>query len=175
MGLMSVAAVRLFQLKGEARTAPERPAEQVIPPKYAIALRAVRKLGSAIRLTVGRFFRELAKLGGFLGRRRDGEPGWITIWRGWDKLQTMIRGVGGWAPWISGRRAKNMTAQGNALGALGDENALVELACTARRSRRIFPVPARGLRILDIGPKGQKHGSPGRRPGEPESVQKTLP
>jgi Transposase DNA-binding/Transposase Tn5 dimerisation domain len=93
MGLMSVAAVRLFQLKGEARTAPERPAEQVIPPKYAIALRAVRKLGSAIQLTVGRFFRELAKLGGFLGRRRDGEPGWITIWRGWDKLQTMIRGA----------------------------------------------------------------------------------
>jgi hypothetical protein len=93
MGLMSVAAVRLFQLKGEARTAPERPAEQVVPPKYVSALKAVRKLGSSIPLTVGRFFRELAKLGGFLGRRRDGEPGWITIWRGWDKLQTMIRGA----------------------------------------------------------------------------------
>jgi Transposase DNA-binding/Transposase Tn5 dimerisation domain len=93
MGLMSVAAVRLFQLKGEARTAPERPAEQVVPPKYVKALKAVRKLGSSIELTVGRFFRELAKLGGFLGRRRDGEPGWITIWRGWDKLQTMIRGA----------------------------------------------------------------------------------
>ena len=93
MGLMSVAAVRLFQLKGEARTAPERPAEQVVPPKYVSALKAVRKLGSSIQLTVGQFFRELAKLGGFLGRRRDGEPGWITIWRGWDKLQTMIRGA----------------------------------------------------------------------------------
>ena len=93
MGLMSVAAVRLFQLKGEARTAPERPAEQVVPPKYVSALKAVRKLGSSIQLTVGGFFRELAKLGGFLGRRRDGEPGWMTIWRGWDKLQTMIRGV----------------------------------------------------------------------------------
>jgi Transposase Tn5 dimerisation domain len=175
MGLTSVAAVRLFQLQGEARTAPERPAEQVIPPKYVIALRAVRKLGSAIRLTVGRFFRELAKLGGFLGRRRDGEPGWITIWRGWDKLQTMIRGVGGWAPWISARRAKNMTAQGNALGALGDENALVELACTARRSRRIFPVPALRLRIRDFGPKGQKHDSPGQRPGEPRNRATTQP
>jgi Transposase DNA-binding/Transposase Tn5 dimerisation domain len=93
MGLMSVAAVRLFQLKGEARTAPERPAEQVVPPKYVRALKAVRKLGSSMELTVGRFFRELAKLGGFLGRRRDGEPGWITIWRGWEKLQTMIRGA----------------------------------------------------------------------------------
>ena len=93
MGLMSVAAVRLFQLKGEARTAPSGPAEQVVPPKYVSALKAVRKVGSSIQLTVGQFFRELAKLGGFLGRRRDGEPGWITIWRGWDKLQIMIRGA----------------------------------------------------------------------------------
>jgi Transposase DNA-binding/Transposase Tn5 dimerisation domain len=93
VGLMSVVAVRLLQLKGEARTAPERPAEEVVPVKYVKALKAVRKLAASIEMTAGRFFRELAKLGGFLGRRRDGEPGWITIWRGWDKLQTMIRGA----------------------------------------------------------------------------------
>jgi Transposase DNA-binding/Transposase Tn5 dimerisation domain len=93
MGLMSVEAVRLFQLKGEARTAPERPAAEVVPPKYVKVLKAVRKLAPAMELTVGRFFRELAKLGGFLGRRGDGEPGWITIWRGWHKLQVMIRGA----------------------------------------------------------------------------------
>ena len=93
MGLMSVAAVRLFQMKGEARTSPERPAEEVVPSKYVRSLKAVRKIGDQIELTVGRFFRELAKLGGFLGRRSDGEPGWITIWRGWDKLQIMIRGA----------------------------------------------------------------------------------
>jgi hypothetical protein len=93
MGLMSVAAVRLFQLKGEARTVPERRAEEVVPPKYVRALKAIRKIGTSTELTVGRFFRELAQLGGFLGRRSDGEPGWITIWRGWDKLQTMIRGA----------------------------------------------------------------------------------
>lgn len=93
MGLMSVAAVRLFQLKGEARTAPERRAEEVVPPKYVRELKAVRKIGALDELTVGQFFRELAELGGFLGRRSDGEPGWITIWRGWDKLQTMVRGA----------------------------------------------------------------------------------
>jgi Transposase Tn5 dimerisation domain len=32
-------------------------------------------------------------LGGFLGRKGDGDPGWMTIWRGWDKLQIMMRGV----------------------------------------------------------------------------------
>jgi hypothetical protein len=29
-------------------------------------------------MTVYAFFRELAKLGGFLGRKHDGEPGWQT-------------------------------------------------------------------------------------------------
>jgi len=42
---------------------------------------------------VGQFYRELAKPGGFLGRKHDGEPGWITIRRGWEKLHTMIRGA----------------------------------------------------------------------------------
>jgi hypothetical protein len=93
MAVMSVVAIRLLQLKGKARTAPERPADEVVPPKYVAGLKAVRKLGASIALTVGRFFRELAMLGGFIGRRRDGNPGWITIWRGWEKLQTMIRGA----------------------------------------------------------------------------------
>jgi hypothetical protein len=93
LGLMSVEAVRLFQLKGESRTAPDRPAEQVVPPRYVTVLKAVRGLEASLQLTVGRFFRELAKLGGFLGRRRDGEPGWITIWRGWQKLGFMLRGA----------------------------------------------------------------------------------
>jgi len=91
--LMSVEAVRLFQMKGVARTAPDQPATELVPPKYVTMLKVVRKLAPTTELTVGEFFRELAKLGGFLGRRHDGEPGWITIWRGWDKLQTMIRGA----------------------------------------------------------------------------------
>ena len=41
-------------------------------------------------LTVGQFYREVAKLGGFLGRKSDGDPGWITIWRGWEKLNTYV-------------------------------------------------------------------------------------
>jgi hypothetical protein len=93
MGLMSVEAVRLFQMKGVARTAPDQPATELVPPKYVTMLKVVRKLAPTTELTVGEFFRELAKLGGFLGRRHDGEPGWITIWRGWDKLQPMIRGA----------------------------------------------------------------------------------
>ncbi len=28
-----------------------------------------------------------------LGRKHDGEPGWITIWRGWEKLNALVRGA----------------------------------------------------------------------------------
>ncbi len=43
-------------------------------------------------LTVYGFFRELAKLGGFLARTGDGEPGWQTIWRGFRKMQSLLDG-----------------------------------------------------------------------------------
>jgi hypothetical protein len=31
--------------------------------------------------------RWIAQLGGFLGRKSDGEPGVVAIWRGWQRLQ----------------------------------------------------------------------------------------
>ncbi len=94
IGLMSVVAVRLLQLKSLARTDPERPVRTVVPRLWIEMLAAARKLSAAVkeRLTVYQFYRELAKLGGFLGRKHDGEPGWITLWRGWEKLNSFIRG-----------------------------------------------------------------------------------
>jgi hypothetical protein len=44
-------------------------------------------------MTIREFYREVAKLGGFLGRKSDGEPRWITIWRGWQKLYMFIHGA----------------------------------------------------------------------------------
>ena len=95
VGLLSVVSVRLLQLKSVARTEPNRPARQLIPPRWIAMLRATRKnLTKSQLLTVAQFYRELAKLGGFIGRTSDGEPGWITIWRGWEKLSLMVRGAG---------------------------------------------------------------------------------
>ena len=53
-------------------------------------LRALRKRPQI--QTIREFFRHLAGLGGFLMHKRDGEPGWITIWRGLDKLVLALRG-----------------------------------------------------------------------------------
>jgi Transposase DNA-binding/Transposase Tn5 dimerisation domain len=94
VGLLSVVSVRLLQLKSAARAAPDRPAHEMIPARWITLLQAARKQPSRRRaLTVGQFYRELAQLGGFLGRAGDGQPGWITLWRGWQKLALMVRGA----------------------------------------------------------------------------------
>lgn len=92
IGLMSVQAIRLLRTKSVARAEPERPAEEIVPERYIRQLERSRKLAVGSLLTVRDFFRTLAKLGGFLGRKGDGEPGWLTIWRGWEKLYLMLRG-----------------------------------------------------------------------------------
>jgi hypothetical protein len=94
VGLMSVVAVRLLQLKSIARSDPNRPAASVVPPLWLKMLKAARKnLCRVHDLTTSQFYRELAKLGGFLGRKSDGQPGWITIWRGWEQLNVLVRGA----------------------------------------------------------------------------------
>jgi hypothetical protein len=91
VGLTSVVAVRLLKLKSLARTDPDVPAQRVVPRVWLKMLKRARKnLDRVHDLTVGQFYREVAKLGGFLGRKSDGEPGWITIWRGWEKLNTYV-------------------------------------------------------------------------------------
>lgn len=92
VGLMSVQAVRLLQLKRVAQTEPERRATDVVPREYVETLAAARRLDHK-ELTAYEFYREMAKLGGFLGRRRDGEPGWVTLWRGWETLHLLVQGA----------------------------------------------------------------------------------
>jgi hypothetical protein len=92
VGLLSVLSARLLQLKLLARDEPERPASEVVPKRWLKALPLISKKHAPIN-TVREFIRRLAGLGGFLGRKRDGEPGWQTIWRGLQTLLLCIRGA----------------------------------------------------------------------------------
>jgi hypothetical protein len=89
--LLSVTAVRLLQLRSVARATPDRPAAEVVPLHWITVLERLRR-GRTIR-TVREFYRQLAGLGGHLLRKRDGEPGWITLWRGFEKLHLAVRAV----------------------------------------------------------------------------------
>lgn len=88
-GFTCILAVRLLPLKTVAQTHPDLPAHRVVPQLWLKMLSALRQRPL---VTVRDFFRHLAGLGGFLLRRRDGEPGWITLWRGLDKLLLAVRG-----------------------------------------------------------------------------------
>ena len=93
LGVLGVVAVRLLQLRALARTQPQRLASDCVPWEYVRVLQRLRKAKAGVSWTVAKFFAEVAKLGGFLGRKRDGEPGWQAIWDGWEKLQWVVRGV----------------------------------------------------------------------------------
>jgi hypothetical protein len=43
--------------------------------------------------TVKDFWRSVARMGGFIGRKSDGDPGWQTIWKGYKRLQDMLAGA----------------------------------------------------------------------------------
>lgn len=97
-GILSVTAIRLLRMKTVAVLAPEKPATEVAPQEWVDALYEHRTAehpqyeqrwpkGS---WTIQEFLRQLAMLGGFLGRKHDGQPGWITLWRGTNKLQLIL-------------------------------------------------------------------------------------
>ena len=92
LGFLAPIAVRLLQLREDARLNPELPTSTVAEPLMVTILAALLDI-PATTMTVRGFWRGVAKLGGFIGRRRDGEPGWKTIWRGWLYLETLVQGA----------------------------------------------------------------------------------
>jgi hypothetical protein len=91
IALMSVVAVAMVNLRGAARDAQQadRPAEEIVPRLWVRVLSIWRYKGLR-PLTVREFTLALARLGGHLNRKSDGLPGWITLWRGWERLHTML-------------------------------------------------------------------------------------
>lgn len=92
-GLITVVGARLLQLKTISKSEPEVKAQNRVPSMWLKALKALKPKLHTSTLTVYEFFRQVAKLGGFLGRKHDGEPGWQTVWRGFKKLQLIAQGM----------------------------------------------------------------------------------
>ncbi|MGE0682730.1 MAG: IS4 family transposase, partial [Candidatus Binatia bacterium] len=91
--LCSVIAWRRYWLTHVNRTAPTALATTVLAPQEVAALPALssRALPPAPSpLTTREAVRLIAKLGGCLGRRSDGEPGITVMWRGWQRLSDLV-------------------------------------------------------------------------------------
>lgn len=79
-------AVRLLQLRALSRHQPHAPAERVAD---AATVRLVAQLSRQPPAeTVARFAAQVARLGGYQDRRGDGPPGWQTLWRGWQRVES---------------------------------------------------------------------------------------
>jgi hypothetical protein len=91
LGILAVVAVRLLQLKHQAKVNPDAPATSVVPHNYVRTLAAHLK-EPVKKMTARRFWIETARLGGFLARKGDGDPGWLTLWHGWEYLETLTAG-----------------------------------------------------------------------------------
>ena len=92
LGILAVVAVRLLNMKLLATHCPDQPihGDQLDPAAMAILEAHYGQPPGGWThqtLLVG-----VARMGGFLARRGDGSPGWLTIWRGWDKLTLLAQG-----------------------------------------------------------------------------------
>jgi hypothetical protein len=95
IGILSILALTLLALRDNARNplTRDRPACDCIDEEYIEILSLWRYRRNPPHWTVHDFYMALARLGGHPGRKSSPEPGWIVLWRGWEKLQLMIDGA----------------------------------------------------------------------------------
>jgi len=92
LAVLAVVAVRLLNRKLIAITRPDEQVDcQEVGPEVLQVLEA-RFGRPPDGWTNRQMLRHVARFGGFIGRKSDGEPGWITIWRGWNRLVFIVQG-----------------------------------------------------------------------------------
>jgi len=92
VAILALVAVRIFQLRTALTSQPDASAAQVASADEIAVVKAWVEHRGRNRFTVRDFVRGVASLGGFLGRKGDGEPGVRTLWRGYQRLQDLLLG-----------------------------------------------------------------------------------
>jgi len=94
--VMSIIAWRLFMITLIARTEPQRCCSTLLAGhEWKVLSRKSSKKDvlSEKPPTLQQAVAWIAKLGGHLGRKCDGPPGTITLWRGWKRLTDLCEGA----------------------------------------------------------------------------------
>jgi len=89
-GMIAMIATKLLAMREHCRLFPTTLVEEKIPERWITLVE--RYLRVKLK-TVRDFWHTLARMGGFIGRKSDGEPGWQTIWKGYKRLQDMLLGA----------------------------------------------------------------------------------
>jgi hypothetical protein len=78
-----------------ARTNPSMPCSELLSELEWKVLAAKSSRNSrqpATPLSIGEAILSIAKLGGYLARKKDGPPGTLVLWRGWKRLMDFAEG-----------------------------------------------------------------------------------
>ncbi len=94
IALISAVAVTLLTLRDASRRpdAQTRRATTLLSREYVEVLSLWRYHKARLAMTIHDFYMALARLGGHQNRKHDHAPGWLVLWRGWTKLQSMLDG-----------------------------------------------------------------------------------
>lgn len=96
LAVYAIVAWHLLWLTYYARQVPETPCTAVLTTEEWVTLWRLGAPGRPLPdrpPTLAEAVRLLARLGGFLARARDGDPGVKTLWRGWRRLDDIMVGV----------------------------------------------------------------------------------
>ena len=83
-------AWRLLHMRTRVRIEPDAAGTTVLPAPMIEVLHAFTRIKLAVEPTAREVLLALAALGGHL--KHNGEPGWITLGRGYQKLRTLTEG-----------------------------------------------------------------------------------
>jgi len=92
LAILAVVAARLLNRKLLATTHPDQAVDRKELGEEALLILEAAFGCPNDGWTNRNVMRCIARLGGFIGRKSDGEPGWLTIWRGWQRLMPMVQG-----------------------------------------------------------------------------------
>jgi hypothetical protein len=92
LGILAILAARLLSFKLLALQDPDGPLHYDELTKSVIELLEKRYGPPKTGWTNRALLVSIARMGGFIGRKSDGNPGWLTIWRGIQKLLPMLDG-----------------------------------------------------------------------------------
>ena len=94
LGVFSDVAWHLLWLTYQSRQTPEAPCTRILARRQWQILYRIQHPDDALPNsppTLHQAVGWIAQLGGFLARTNDGEPGVKVLWRGWRRLQDMVK------------------------------------------------------------------------------------
>jgi hypothetical protein len=93
--IMSIVAWRLFMITLIARTKPSMPCSEFLSELEWTVLMVKSSRNRSLPANpppMDEMLISIAKLGGYLARKRDGPPGTLALWRGWKRLMDLTEG-----------------------------------------------------------------------------------